>query len=342
MPLRVLPLVAAAVVASLAGGCRPSAVTPAARVTPPVAAPAVAVTLGLPYQPDVQFTPLYMAKDSGQFSKRDVDVSFQYGDESQFVRLVGAGQLDACIASGEQVILARADGIPVTYVLAWYQQFPGVVFSLDPALDAPLALVGHRIGLPAPSGASYIGWQALLAANHVDPTRVTTEIIGYDQLAAVLEGRVDAAVGYAANEPVQLRAEGKAVTVIDIADSFNLVSNGLVVSQSMIASHPDEVQALVSAIAAGIKDSLTDPDRAFETALAYVPEAADSAVRARQRAVLDASMPYWKAATIGRIDAQSWSDSQSFLMSIGLVKIAAPLSELIDDRFVTAADTAYP
>lgn len=303
----------------------------------------VPVTLGLPYRPDVQFTPLYVAEAHGHYAANDLAVTHEYGDESSFVRLVAAGRMAATIASGEQVILAKADGIPVRYVATWYARFPGVVFSLDPDIATPADLVGRKVGLPAPSGASYIGWQALLAANEVDARDVTTEIVGFEQLSAVLEGRVNAAVGYAANEPVQLRAEGFDPSVIAIADSFNLVSNGLVVSDASVAEDPDLVGRLVAAFLAGIRDTLRDPDAAFEVAVSTVPEAGDPAVRDRQRQVLEESMRFWDAPEIGAIDRAQWEASQDFLVDIGLVSEPVPVDALVEERFVRdAAASANP
>lgn len=322
-----------------------SSPAPAAAADP--AAKLVPLTLGLPYKPDVQFTPLYVAQAKRHFAEQGLEVTLQYGDESQFLRLLAAGDLDATIASGEQVILARGAGVPVKYVMTWYQRFAGVVFSLDPELDSPQSLAGRRVGLPVQSGASYIGWLALLAASDIDPASVPTEVIGFSQLAAVLGGRVEAAVGYAANEPVQLRAQGHDVTVIDIAEYFNLVSNGLVVSDRDMAERPEVITGLVQALLGSIRDCLLDPNAAFAVALEYVPEAADGSVRERQRAVLEASMPYWvgdpaASDSLGAIDAEAWSRSQDFLAELGLLTERSPIQSLVDARFVESADIDVP
>jgi NitT/TauT family transport system substrate-binding protein len=298
----------------------------------------IGVQIGLPFMPDVQFTPFYVADEKGYFKEGGLDPEFTYGDESTFVRLVAGRNMTAMVASGEQVILARASEVPVTYVATWYQRFPGVVFSADPAIADPGDLVGRKVGLPAASGASYTGWRALLAANEIDPTTVETEIIGFTQLEAVSQGRVDAAVGYAANEPVQMRANGDDPSVIGIADSFNLVSNGLIVADTLAYESPSVVQALVNGMLKGIRDTVENPEAAFDIAVRAVPEAADPAVRDTQMQVLMESLPYWEAEMLGAIDAGSWTATQDFLVAEGIVESPTPVEDMIDTQFVDAAD----
>jgi NitT/TauT family transport system substrate-binding protein len=331
-----------------AGQTEPSDATQAALATnsPPegtTGAP-IPVTIGLPFRPDVQFTPFYVAQASGFFADQGLEVTFEYGDESTFVRRVAAHDIIATIASGEQVILAATQDIPVRYVMTWYERFPIAVFSTSLALESPRDLVGHTVGLPDQAGASYLGWQALLASEGIDPSTITTEVVGYDQVNAVSEGRVDAAVGYVANEPVQLRARGLEPGVIHVADYFNFAANGLVVAEDTLRDSPELVEAMVRALQAAIYATIEDPDAAFEAALKTVPEAADPTVRDTQRAVLEASIPLWigdtrpaNAAAVGAIDTQVWAASRQFLLDAGIVsRDPPPVDQLIDARFVSA------
>ena len=297
------------------------------------------ITLGLPYKPDVQFAPLYLAKENGHYAAEGLDVDFQYGDESSFVQLVAAGKMDATIASGDQVIQARAEDLPVRYVMAWYQRFPIAIFSDDPTLDNPAALVGHRVGLPAASGASYLGWQAFLVANKLDPAQIPTEVVGFNQVEAVLQGRVDAAVGYTVNEPERLKAEGKPVAVIEIADTFNLVSNGLVVSEADTKQRRPIIQGLVKATLLGLRDTLDDPDAALTTTIKVVPELADPAALETARTVLKASLRLWESEFgLGVIDTRAWQASVQFLREQGIIKTVPALETVIDQRFVPDAN----
>jgi NitT/TauT family transport system substrate-binding protein len=322
--------------------CDPEAPLPApSGLTPAPAASEVAlrpVTVALPFRPDVQFAPLYLAQERGYYRDEGLDVTFEYGDEAEQLRLVASGTMPAMIAGGDQVILARAADVPVTYVMTWFQRFPVAVFSLDPQLQEPADLVGRRVGLPANSGTSYLGWQALLSDSGIDPAEVQSEVIGFTQRSAVADGTVDAAVGYVNNEPLQLRAEGREVSVIEIADEVNLVSNGLVVGQATLEEDPALVQGLVTATLRGISDTLDDPDAAFEAVLERVPETADPAVRGTQREVLEASLPLWRPGRLGDdlggMDRQAWERSQDLMQQLGLISKTSPLEQLYNEVFV--------
>jgi NitT/TauT family transport system substrate-binding protein len=176
----------------------------------------VPITIGLPFRPDVQFAPIYVAQALGEFASRGLDVSLEYGSETDFLQRVARGDLPAAIVGGDQVLLARAQDIPVVYVATWYHRFPVAVFSLDPTLDTAAGLAGRSVGEPMPGGVTSMGLRALLAAAGVAETDVSMEVIGFNQVEAIRGGRVDAAVGYAVNEPLRLRSEGLDVTVIGL------------------------------------------------------------------------------------------------------------------------------
>ena len=297
------------------------------------------VVLGLGFIPSVQFAPFYVALEKGFFAEQGLDVQFQHGIETDFLKLVGVNQLQFAVGSGEQVILGRSQGLPLTYVLAWYNQFPVAVMSLaENGLDTPQSLEGQRVGIPGMFGASLVAWKALVYAAGLDESQVKLESIGFTQAAAVSEGRVDAALDYVTNGPVQLRLAGKEVNVLRVSDYIDLPSNGLITNDQTIADNPQLVQKVVDASLAGIRYTLANPDEAFAISLQAVPEAGGDN-EAANRAIFDASLELWQAndAELGRSQPTAWQEASAFMRLMGLVDADVPAEGIFSNQFVDAA-----
>jgi len=312
--------------------CGPS--QPTATPTPPVPPAPEEITLAMGFIPNVQFAPFYVAEDKGYFDKENLAISFDYGMETDLLKLVGAGELQFAVASGDQVVLSQAQGLPVVYVLNWYRRFPVCVVSLkEKGINGANDLVGKRVGIPATEGASYIGWRALLHAEGIDEAKVNLQVIGYTQVASLTEDRVDAAVCYALNEPVQLSQAGYSTDVVYVADYANLVSNGLITNEQTIAERPELVQRLVRAVLRGLRYTIEHPDEAFAICKEYVPEIAGDN-EALQKAVLVESIKFWRGERLGHSDRAAWEESQRFMRQIGLVDAEVDVEKLFTNRFV--------
>jgi NitT/TauT family transport system substrate-binding protein len=292
------------------------------------------VTIAMGFIPNVQFTPLYVAMERGYFAEQGLEVTLDYGMETDLLQRLGTGNLQFAIASGDQVVLARANGLPIVYVANWYRRFPVCVVSLaDTGIASPQDLVGRTVGIPVMEGASYIGWLAFLKEVGLAPEQVNLQTIGYTQIASLTENRVDAAVSYAMNEPIQLAQSGYDTNVFYLADYTRLVSNGLISSESMIASDPDTVQRVVNAFLRGLEDTLADPDAAFAITRQHIPEMDDTSA-VGQRAVLEECLQFWRAEPLGYNDPASWEESVSLLRDLGLLRTDLDAEQLYTNMFV--------
>ena len=137
-------------------------------------------------------------------------MTFQNRIDPDLVALVGQGAVDLGLADGTSVIPAVSQGIPIRYLATIYGQFPSIVFGKASSGIRPRPTSkGRKIGIPGRYGSSWIMLQALLQSANLTPDDV--EIVEYPdfgQGAAVAQGAVDAATGFANNEPVQLERTG--------------------------------------------------------------------------------------------------------------------------------------
>jgi NitT/TauT family transport system substrate-binding protein len=323
---KLIVLLIVAVFLAACGTAEPTQITDTTEV--------VEIQLTMGYRPDIQFAPFYVADHNGYFEEQDLEVEFVHLAENEALQLLGAGELQFVIASGEQVLLARQQELPVVYVMAWWQEYPvGIAVPADSDIDTLADLAGHSIGLPGLYGASYIGLRALLEAAGLGESDVTLDSIGYTQVEALYQGQEDAVVIYVNNEPVQLEAQSFPIRVLAVADYVHLISNGLVTNEATIRDHPELVGRLVSALLAGIQDTLDDPEAAYDISADYV-EGLLQADRDVVMGILERSLVFWQAETPGRSDPESWSNMMDLLLEMGLLTEALELSSAYNNDFI--------
>lgn len=291
------------------------------------------VRLPMGYIANVQYAPYYVAVDKGYFAEEGIEIEFDYKFETDGVKLVAAGELPFAVVSGEQVVLARAQGLPVKYVAQWYRSFPIAIFSLaEKNIAAPQDLKGKTVGLPGFFGATYVGWRAFLSANGLSESDVNAQEIGFTQAAAVQQGKVDAAVGYVVNEPVVLQQNGLKVNVLPVGAQVDMVANGIITNEKLIGERPALVKGFVRALMRGIADTIADPDMAMQVTTKYVE--GFKADDATQRAVLAGTIELMKGERLGVSSEAAWTNTQEVLLSMGQVKKKMDVATFFTNEFV--------
>jgi NitT/TauT family transport system substrate-binding protein len=292
------------------------------------------VTLPVGYIPNVQFAPLYVGIEKGFYRNAGLEVSVDYSMENDNAVLLATGNLQFAILSGEQVLLGRAQGLPLVYTMAWYQQYPvGIVSKAAEGIKTAADLKGKKIGLPGLYGASYIGAMALLYSGGLTEKDVTLDSVGYNQVEVLLADREDAVVVYVTNEPAQLEKLGEQINLLKVSDVLQMVGNGLVTNEQTLRDNPALVKAMSQATIEAIQYTIDHPDEAFEISKKYVPNL-DSSDQSIQKQVLMNSIELWKASQIGFSQPQAWVNMQNTLQKMGLMTSPVDLSACYTNEFI--------
>lgn len=333
---RALTAPAAAQSASVA---RLAQTLPATQMTPRAKPSLPHLTLGLTYIPDIQFAPFYVAEAKGFYRDAGIDVSLRHGIETNEFAAIAAGQEDAIFAGGDEMLEARAaSGLNLVDVATVFQKYPvALVVPADSPIHSVADLCGRTVGIPGHFGATYTGLLALLHSGGLTEKNLTVQDIGFTQVAALLGHKVDAVMDYSNNGPVQLQRQGFAVRTIEVWKVQPLVSNGLVVLDTTLRNHPDQVRALVSATLRGVQYTIDHPQEAVSLSQAYVSDLAQPEQAAQALAVLQATIPLWHTAgKLGYNDPGTWQSMMTFLQGAGLLQGRTSVASAYSNDYLPA------
>jgi NitT/TauT family transport system substrate-binding protein len=305
------------------------------------ASPGTPLTVGLGYIPSVQFAPFYLADRAGYYREEGLSVTFQNKIDPELVTLVANGTVDVGIADGTSVIPAVSQGIPIRYLATVYATNPSIVFAkASSGIESPADLEGRQIGIPGRFGSSWIILQAMLSSADlaVDDVEIV-EYPDFGQGVAVREGAVDAATGFANNEPVQLELAGEEAVVLHVDDIVAFPGPGLVAGTSTLGSKRTAVAGFVRATLRAMGEIVERPETGLDAAIAAVPELGED--RATQEAVLRATIEVWQSdltqsAGLGAIDRDGWQASIEFMTGLGLVPNPVTVDGLVDAALLPA------
>jgi NitT/TauT family transport system substrate-binding protein len=291
------------------------------------------IRLPMGYVPNVQYAPFYAGVEEGFFADEGLELEFDYSYETDGVALVGANEIQFSLVSGEQVPIARAEGLPIVYVMAWYAQYPvAVIAKSEQNLNTPQDMAGKRIGLPGLFGANYVGLRALMGYAGLEEKDLILESVGFTQVEVLAADTSEVIVGYIANEPVQLSAQGYDLDVLLVSDYLDLVSNGLITNEITLAENPDLVRRMVSATLKSIQFTVENPEKAYQHCFTYIDGLKD-ADQEVQKEVLESSIALYQTDPYGYSNAQAWENMQEVLLDMGLMKAEIDLTEAYTNEF---------
>jgi NitT/TauT family transport system substrate-binding protein len=118
-----------------------------------------------------------------------------------------------------------------------------------------------------------------------------------------------------------------------VSDYVELASNGIISNEKTIAENPDLVRGFVQATLKGLRDTIADPEEAYQISKKYVDTLA-SADEATQKEILATSIAMWKTGNLGVSDPQAWQNMQSVLLDMGLYAKPLDVSKAFTNDFV--------
>jgi putative hydroxymethylpyrimidine transport system substrate-binding protein len=248
-------------------------------------------TLVLDFTPNAVHAGLYSALAGGAFEREGIALEIREPSAStDGPKLLEAGRADFALLDIHDLAIARERGLDIVGVGKIVQRPLAAVIAGDrEAVRSPADLEGGTVGVTGlPSDDAVL--DSVLAAGGADADAVERVTIGFDSVAALSAGRVDAATAFWNAEGVALRRLGIPTREFRV-DEFGAPTYPelvLVTTAAMVRERPQLVERMMFAVEDGQQDVIADPEGALADLLAAVPELSEAEQRAQLDALLEA------------------------------------------------------
>jgi len=299
------------------------ATLPAAAILPRavLAADGQEVTVALDWYPNANHAGLFLGQERGYFDASSLTVDFYTpSDPTTVLQTVGAGKDTFGISYQTDVLLARAQGVPVVSVAALVQHpLLAVMMKKEAGIARPHDLVGKTVGYPGiPSQEAFLA--TMLETDGATLADVTLINVSFNLVPTLISGQADAVMGaYWTHETILAEREGYPVDILrveqwGVPDYYELV---LVASEETVAQRADLVTSFLSATQRGYGDAIVDQAAALD-ALAAAYEGIDREVETEGLRLL---VPVWTdgVTAFGEQTPARWDAYGAWMKERGLI-----------------------
>lgn len=297
------------------------------------------VKLILDWFPNADHAGIYGAIDQGYFARQRLAVTPSVpSDPSAALKQVGAGRAPFAISYEPDVLLARAQGVPVVAVGAVVTHpLNSVIARTDRGIRRPRDLQGKTVGIAGvPSDRPLL--DEVVRGDGGDPSKVNVRTVGFSLSPALAAGKVDAIIGAYWNiELVELHRHHVPVTAFRLERYGVPDYNELVVVTSDQVAH--DQPALVRSFLAGLRGGQDWAARNQAAAVVHLVKAnpdLDAATVAQQVRLTAGLLSPSDSPTLAVRPAE-WAAFAAWMRRTGLLSGSANVSGAVSDRFLPGA-----
>ena len=248
-------------------------------------------TLVLDFTPNAVHAGLYTALARGYFADEGLDLQIRPpGESTDAPKLLEAGRTEFAVLDINDWGIARERGLDLVPVAALVQVPLAAVIAGDrDVVERPRDLERRSVGVTGlPSDDAVL--DRIVASDGGDPAAVDRVNIGFESVAALAAGRVDAATAFWNAEGVALRDLGIPTREFRVGEQVGGPFPELiaVASSELVESEPEVVDALRAGVRRGYALASDDPDAALESLLAAEPGLEANVQRAQMTALTEA------------------------------------------------------
>jgi len=255
---RAVALLAAALVLAGVAGCGGSGAEPGA----PKGA-----TVVLDFTPNAVHSGIYAAQAEGFYEDAGIDLHVQVpGESTDAPKLLAAGRTDFAILDITDLGIADEKGLELVGIMPIVERPLAAVLALRHGpVKRPRDLDGHSVGVTGlPSDTAVVGSE--VSADGGDPAGVGEVTIGFNAVASLAAGKVDAATGFWNAEAIEAERQGIPLRVFKV-DEFGAPPYPelvLTTTRKVMEDEPQLVEGMVEATTRGYEFTESQPQKALD------------------------------------------------------------------------------
>jgi putative hydroxymethylpyrimidine transport system substrate-binding protein len=293
------------------------------------------LSIMLDWYPNAVHSFIYAAQEKGYFADQGLEVDIQMpADTNDALKLVAAGKIDLALSYQPQILLARAENIPVRSIAAVVRHpLVHLLTEADGKVKSPKDLEGLTVGYSSiPLYEAMV--RTMISQDGGNPDEMNLVDVGFDLIPSLASGQANAIMGgFINHEQLILEKEGHAIKSINpvdygVPDYYELV---LTASDAGIEAKKDQLTRFIKAIQEGQKYVTEHPEDALNILLEHENETSplDPEIETKSLNILLPLMNE-EGQPFGSQNVSSWENVRAWLVQSELI----PDSVKAEDAFI--------
>jgi NitT/TauT family transport system substrate-binding protein len=265
------------------------------------------------------------AADTGKAQGVSISVQ-QGGPQIQTIPQVAAGKADFGIAQADELMLARAEGVPVVEVFGGMDKYlQCMMYHPSTGIHGFQDISGHQVAV-APSGGFWPWIKGHYKLHDVQEINFTGSLAEFKRNKNLVQQC------FITSEPYFAKQQGIDHAELLVADAgYNPYSQGLFTSEKMVKEHPDLVRKVVAAVQEGWKQFLQDPTKGRELVLKVNKDMEQGPFDFAWKTLKDGN---YLGNPIGAMTADRWNTLHQQLQDAGVLTKDVDPSSVWNGSFV--------
>ncbi|HXH59532.1 ABC transporter substrate-binding protein [Iamia sp.] len=299
------------------------------------------LTVVLEWSPNTNHSGVYLAEAEDWYAEAGLDVEIIEPGDAGSLQILGSGKADVAFTVQEELVPARAEGVPVVGLAAVIEHNTSSLLSLtDDGIARPRDLAGQSYGGFGGQLETALV-ERLVECDGGDPSEVTFAEVGEaDYRLGLTRDQYDAVWIFDAWDGIRLgEIEGLATQTIPFIDHEDCIPDWytpmIASSEQVISKRADALASFMEVTARGYREAMADPDASAEALLDAVPEL--------DRELVERSSEYLSTryaedpAAWGRMETERWTEFVDFLVDAELIDEPIDVEPAFTNRFLGEA-----